>query len=120
MDEVIGSFYFRKTSSGNITGEFTNNLNNRIFTESADLNLVTQEISSFAGNYIATWQENEESHLSTLNISFLEGSNNLKYRLIWRSETSENILFHGEGFLVGDILIGHYTNTAFADTFGWQ
>ena len=34
---LIGQFYFKRTTNGNLVGEFSNNFENRIYTESSDL-----------------------------------------------------------------------------------
>ena len=57
-DFVFGSFCFIKSKSGNIIGEFLNNKNSKIFTESADLTKVIENSKEFTGEYITNWEEN--------------------------------------------------------------
>jgi hypothetical protein len=98
--KVIGSFYFKKTNSGNLIGEFTNNKLKKILTESATIN--HEEIDKFEGEYTSSWHQNNTSILVNLTIK-LDG---LKYVLEWGKDN--NTLFKGEGFNVNNILIGHY------------
>lgn len=110
MNELIGSFYIQKTRSGNLIGEFTNNRNTRVFTESADLIVAVEDLTDFSGNYVSTWQEENVAIISNLRITVIESLNNRKLQLIWTDTTErKNILFQGEGFLAGELLIGHYT-----------
>lgn len=104
MTNIVGSFYLKKTSSGNLIGEFTNCLNPKIFTESADLVNKSEEMS-FLGDYTSTWIEEEIAILVSLKIEWKEDSNKKKFRLTW---SNAKTTFHGEGFLLDDLLIGHY------------
>ena len=98
-----GSFWLRLTSSGNLIGEFTNNANTRIFSESADA-VEPVDLESFEGDYISTWQEDRAPLGANLKIT----QAGQKFNLIWTRIDNGSIIFRGEGFLVGDLLIGHY------------
>lgn len=104
-DFVFGSFCFIKSKSGNIIGEFLNNKNSKIFTESADLTKVIENSKEFTGEYITTWQENNVAIVMKLDIK----KEDEKYLLTWRNG-NDNKIFFGEGFLISNELIGCYTN----------
>lgn len=102
---LIGRFYFKKTQTGNLVGEFSHNGSVTNFTESADINDYND---AFTGNYYTTWQENKVSHLADLKIEFKLGTSDRIYKLTWTENGNE--IFLGEGFLFDDILIGDYRN----------
>lgn len=102
--KLIGCFYLRKTKSGNILSEFTNNLDAKIITESADIN-ESDDINKFPGKYFTTWQEEKAAILMSLTIK----QNILiskKFQLEWSKDGE--IVFLGEGFLLENDLIGYY------------
>lgn len=102
-EKIIGCFYLKKTNSGNILSEFTNNFNDEIFTESADLKK-TKCKNDFAGEYITTWQEKNKPILMSL---IIEKEKAEKYVLKWSNENG--IVFFGQGFINGNKMIGYYT-----------
>lgn len=102
---MIGNFNLEKTRSGNIIGEFTNNLTNQIFTESADL--IDGNLLEFNGTYLDTWQEKNIPYLSKLVIVTIENTSNLKYSLKWFNDKNE-LIFLGQGFIYNDLLTGYY------------
>jgi hypothetical protein len=68
--EIIGRFYFKKTSNGNLIGEWSNNKSDekqRTSTESCDLK--KGEDKSYIGLYRSTWQEDGTAHFADLTIS---------------------------------------------------
>lgn len=98
---VSGRFYFKQTSNGNLLGEWSNNHETRVFTESADLiSDYDEKAGKFVGSYNATWQEGGQAHFATLKIS-RSGS---QFKLEWRGQAK----FDGDGMLCDDILIGDY------------
>lgn len=100
---IIGRFYFRLTSSGNLVGEFSNNLSVRNSTESADR---TQgNITSFLGKYQSTWHEGGQSELLTLSIITKPNAQNI-FSLTWSDANGPN--FWGEGLIAEGLLIGDY------------
>lgn len=103
MSQIIGCFYFKRTSNNNLIGEFTNNLSEIVSTESADL-IFQSDNTSFIGRYDSSWQENGVSHFAKLDISYKNGSNKSVFSLKWRG----NSKFDGEGMLCDNILIGNY------------
>jgi len=107
IKKVIGHFYLKKTVNRNLLGEFTNETTENIFTESADLQSPIGD-DSFSGIYLTTWRENRDSYIYELRVSINEKSNNLKYNLLWKNIKDSNVIFIGEGFLVNNMLIGHY------------
>jgi hypothetical protein len=97
---IIGNFYLKQTSSGNLLGEYTNTVNEEIFTENA--RPINGGSSTFAGEYNTSWLEGnkDDPHKSKLIIK-AEGN---KYKLEWSN------LFWGQGFVVDGILIGFYVD----------
>jgi len=103
--KVIGRFYFKKTDSGNLIGEFSNNHHNlRPSTESADL-LVESQQDGFIGVYHTTWQEGGIPFIAELHIS-AKNENRLILSLQWciRGKSA----FEGEAMLCDGMLIGNY------------
>ena len=52
LDKLIGRFYFKQTSNRNLIGEFSNNIEKDIYTESAD---IIKSNGKYLGVYISTW-----------------------------------------------------------------
>lgn len=109
MSEIIGSFYLKKTSNGNLKGEFTNNRHYTVFTERAELR--EKGIFPFIGKYFSTWDEIDGPDSSYLTIGFLSNAkhSNAKYELIWHDENNK-VRFRGEALLAEGMLIGHYVS----------
>jgi hypothetical protein len=103
-EKLLGRFYFNCTSSGNLIGEFSNNISPDVFTESA--NLIKKDKGPFIGTYISIWQEDKVPRVANLTIGYKFSKNNKIYLLEWTGK--EN--YSGEGMLMGDILIGNYSN----------
>ncbi len=104
MDEnLIGRFYFKLTSNGNLIGEFSNNFSTGISTESADS---TNILGNYLGVYNSTWQEDGNAHFANLTISQKNATGNTIFTLEWRE--NNNLTFIGEGMLCDNILIGNY------------
>lgn len=104
MGAIHGRFYFKKTSNNNLIGEFSNNVGSGVYTESADL-IPQSHNDGFVGHYFSTWQENGSAHLTKLDISPKNGTNNSIFALEWNGKDSH---FLGEGMLCDEILIGNY------------
>lgn len=104
-EKLIGSFYFKKTVNGNLIGEFTNNLNTIINTESSDM---IESNQGFIGTYNSTWHDTD-IHLAELNISHKVGTNNRIFTVNWIEKGIQ--IYDGEGFLFdAATLIGFYKN----------
>lgn len=102
---ILGRFYFKQTTNGNLTGEFSNYAMSGNTTESADI--MTTFTQPFIGEYRSTWfEENAESLI--LIISSSNGTNNRIYTLRWTNPNNDEPTFLGEGFIVDGILIGDY------------
>lgn len=99
---VLGSFYFRRTTNGNLIGEYTNNAAERVVTESADL--IGEQNESFVGDYRSTWFDGE-GRTMTLEIRLKNINLNI-FRLRWSDRNKNH--FVGEAFLNNDMLIGVY------------
>jgi hypothetical protein len=103
MATIFGRFYFKRTASKNLVGEFSNDKSG-IHTESADL--VGNAGNDYFGDYYSTWQDSSSRSLhADLNISPKPGFPGV-YKLEWKR--SRAIIFTGEGMLCDDILIGNY------------
>jgi hypothetical protein len=99
MSNLIGSFYFNRSASGNLNGEFIND-QSEPFPESAILILSK---AGFAGDYNCIWFDTT-NHIATLEINPISGSK--KYKLDWIENGKAT--YEGEGFLVNETLIGFY------------
>lgn len=97
-NRINGSFFFKRTATGNLIGEFTNTESSEITPEVA---VPQGQNTSFSGIYTSTWFDTEH-HLSTLLIT----QNGVKFKLEWREPTKKG--YKGEGMLVDGILVGHY------------
>lgn len=106
MAKLIGRFYFKKTSNGNLIGEFSSNMDSKIYTESADKKRKSNS-SSFLGKYLSTWLNYNDPIIADLDISYKYIRKSTVYKLKWKI-IGDNIIYQGEGMLCDDILIGDY------------
>jgi hypothetical protein len=60
MNKKIGSFWYRRTVSGNLVGESTEGGTKKIYTSSANLKPSPND-SDFTGKYRESWMEKGES-----------------------------------------------------------
>jgi hypothetical protein len=102
-NNLFGRFYFKKTSNGNLVGEFSNNISRSISTESADK---VESSDSYIGKYNTTWQENGVVRFAKLNISQKQETGNMIFTLEWKE--NDKLIFVGEGMFCDNILIGDY------------
>ncbi len=102
-NNLIGRFYFKQTSNGNLIGEFSNNKSPGIYTESSDS---FKSTGNYLGNYNSTWQEDGIPKFAILKISQKPKTNNKIFTLKWSEEGTP--IFKGEGMLCDNILIGDY------------
>ncbi len=108
MAKITGRFYLKKTSNGNLLGEWSNDHSGeKVSTESCDLIAGSLDFSenakgSHAADYYSTWQENGNAVLAQLKIS----QNNRLFSLDWQCKPPAH--FEGQGMLCDDILIGDY------------
>ena len=115
--KVNGRFYFKKTSNGNLIGEWSSHQSNgEVLTESGDLKCGNLDLSEAAqgktcSEYQTTWRENGEAAFAKLEIS----RNNLLFTLKWTNITiggqTKQHTFTGEGMLADGIVIGDYRQT---------
>jgi hypothetical protein len=103
MSDLMGRFYFKRTSNGNLIGEFSNNKGETISTESADL---IGDGKGFCGDYNSTWQEKGEKRFANLNIKYKYDRTTRIFSVEWKEKNK--LTFKGEGMLCDDILIGDY------------
>jgi len=98
--KIRGRFYFKKTTNGNLIGEWSNYEDAHIYTEGADAKLPGNE--NYDGYYFSTWQENGVPQFAELEIK-RDGS---KFSMVWRE--NETNKFVGEAMLCDNVLIGDY------------
>lgn len=99
-ENLIGTFYFKQTTSRNLLGEFANNKNGEILTETATPKPPLTN-KDYEGDYNSVWFDTE---LHRADLSIKKPGN--KYKLKW-TETGKPS-YEGEGILVDNILIGYY------------
>jgi len=102
---VYGRFYFKKTTNGNLIGEYSNHGMDYNQTESADL---IESKGHFVGKYITTWSDTNSPTSAELIIEHKPGSNERIFNLKWLKGMKE--IYIGQGFLCDDILIGDYNS----------
>lgn len=105
MANLIGRFYFKLTESGNLVGEFSNQMSITNSTESADR--VSEDVG-FEGEYVTTWRQEREPFIARLVIRGKSGNHRNIFALQWFRD--KEIIYWGEGFVEGGILIGDYRN----------
>ena len=109
--ELVGRFYFKQTGNGNLIGEYSNNMGDKIYTESCDLMKQDEKYKNekFIGEYHSTRDENGKAIFVELKIlpKFNgKGEKTKMYTLSW--EFNDKKYFSGEGMLCDEILIGDY------------
>ena len=105
--KVKGKIAYRKTSSGNLIGEFAQDgtakvygsAANRIDSDSSNPNNLAPD--RFAGTYRETWIEEGETQATTSDLTITYLPNGQAYELVGDK-------FKGKGYLVGDLLVGNY------------
>lgn len=105
MEKILGRFYFKRSSNGNLLGEFSNNFSETIDIEGA---VAKERTIDFIGIYETYWSETDLSYPITLEIKRKIENNSFIYSLRW-IENGKTIIW-GEGMLCDDILIGDYRN----------
>ncbi len=105
MSVIVGRFYFKLTENGNLLGEYSNNITQKAYTESAVR--IEAGRNEFSGDYHSAWVEDGKAIYAKLVIG--ESVFGKIYSLKWE-EKSGVALFVGRGMLVDGILIGNYSN----------
>jgi hypothetical protein len=100
---LIGRFYFRRTISGNLIGEFSNQHSITNSTESAER--VGVDTNDFSGNYKSTWQEDGVAVVADLKIDRKHRARDI-FVLRWDIQGRNG--FWGEALLAENLLIGDY------------
>ena len=106
MANIIGRFYFKKTKSGNLIGEFSNNELHKNYTESAVWK-EGEDKNQFEGKYITCWFEEADKEAVKMDLCIISIKTD-SFSLKWTDDGIDK--FYGEGFIVDDILIGDYIN----------
>ncbi|PZO24291.1 MAG: hypothetical protein DCE86_16865 [Flavobacteriaceae bacterium] len=113
---ILGRFYLKRTQDRNLIGQFSNQAMNENITENAIFTGNGRIDDDFVGNYDSTWVENGEGQrTSTLEIRLIP--NTQLYRLTWIN-ANESIEFHGEGFVIDNMLIGDYRDLEIQNLIG--
>jgi len=107
MAKLIGRYYFKQTSNGNLIGEFSCNLFHKIYTESADFKEGKRSKVPFIGSYFSTWEDEGNSIMADLDIDYKYKQKITIYKLTWKLKG--NLTYVGEGMLCDNILIGDYS-----------
>jgi hypothetical protein len=106
MPNVIGRFYFNKTNSGNLIGEFSNSGMKTVDSECAN---IESNPDSFIGVYNSVWEDDDGPHYAKLVIAYKSGTGDKIVSLKWIAKNNKTT-FWGEGMFVDDLLIGDYRN----------
>jgi hypothetical protein len=105
-DRTVGRFYFKRTSNGNLLGEFSNRAEPSAFTESCDLTEPAPNATNpYEGTYASHWREGQEACYADLTISRKQGT--ALFRLEWRGRGDAGN-FDGEAMLCDDMIVGDY------------
>src|ERR1035438_10167021 len=80
--KFIGRFYFKKTSYGNLLGEFSSNSDPKIYTESADIT-EGKKYETFIGQYISTWHAGNSQEVAILKIEPKHETDDNLFSLTW-------------------------------------
>ena len=105
---IYGTFYFTKTKSGNLLGEFINNGLKNFIVESANINegFCKEKLEA---EYTTNWLEDENAFASKLIIE-RDLENAKMFNLTWLDLKSKKPIFSGIGFKKKKILIGKYSD----------
>jgi len=104
----IGCFYFKRTASGNLLGEFSDNQGDRVYTECADIvERDETDAAGFAGRYLSAWRHVRGKHAANLAITRNTGDN-LLYAFVWDEGKYE---YTGHGMLCDGVITGGYIIT---------
>ncbi|MGV3460313.1 MAG: hypothetical protein ACO1N9_07660 [Flavobacterium sp.] len=107
MSKIVGSFYLIQNETGNLMGEFTNNVRCTVSVESACLK--TAGANAFEGCYQSMWLEDGLPCFAELVIDVLATDKEFNYHLVW-NDADHNPLYEAEGFLAEGMLVGHYVS----------
>ena len=105
--KVKGKIAYRRTSSGNLIGEFAQDGTAKVYGSAANrINLGNSDTDKlapdrFAGTYRETWIEEGKTQATTSDLTITYLPNGQAYELVWDK-------FKGKGYLVGDLLVGNY------------
>ena len=101
---IHGTFYFTKTKSGNLLGEFINNGLKNFIVESANIDEGFCK-EKFEAEYVTNWLEDEKTFVAKL-IIVRNLENTKMFNLIWYDLKSNKPIFSGIGFKKKKIFIG--------------
>lgn len=108
MSKIVGSFYLIQNETGNLMGEFTNNIRFSVTVESACLK--EAGANAFEGRYQSMWMENGLPCMAELVIGISESpETDFKYTLVWQ-DADQKPMYSAEAFLAEGMLIGHYVS----------
>ena len=109
-NKVIGSFVFRDDNNGCLTSLYFNTPSKGTSVESCkrDNNTSTKK---FEGIYYTSWHEDAgEVEIGIVEISAVPNKyHNNDYILQWRkNDNTKTLIYYGEAFLYGELLVGAY------------
>lgn len=106
MSTIIGSFYLMRNETGDLTGEYTNNVLCTVSTEHAALKEAGPDL--YEGKYLSSWLEAGEPHTGELVIGRIANENS-RYHVIW-NDNDTGVVYEAEAFLADGVLVGHYVS----------
>lgn len=107
-ERVVGSFIFKLTNSGNLIGEYFNNHQNTILSESA--NRISNG-KGFEGQYTTSWLEGNTAFVNRLTITRIIDTN--IFTLEWSSLRGVPS-FRGKATMIEENMIyGYYSGEPF-------
>ncbi|MCR5863438.1 hypothetical protein LRS05_15520 [Flavobacterium sp. J372] len=105
MSNIIGSFYLIQNETGNLMGEFTNNIRFSVTVESACRKEAGAK--AYEGRYSSMWIEGGLPCLAELIIGIKNTGKAFNYSLVW-NDYNKKPLYRAEAFLAEGMLVGHY------------
>jgi hypothetical protein len=105
MSKIVGSFYLIQNETGNLMGEFTNNVRFSVTVESACIR--EAGTAAYEGRYHSMWIEGGVPCLAELTINLYNSDKEFRYRLVW-NDHEKKPLYRAEAFLAEGMLVGHY------------
>ena len=112
MSKITGSFYFKRTDTGNLIGEYLNNHIQESRPESA-LRDSKDKGTSFPGVYISTWFEPDnlpaQGDPVVMNLKIeATPSSPCHFSLAWTPPGEFTPHYEGQAMFCDGMLVGHY------------
>lgn len=110
MPKVIGNFYFKLTTAGNLLGEYSNSDTPRARPECAfrDDNVLQEERQTFEGTFTSTWYEPDSGSAEVVTLTITpRGGTTGGFDLTWSAKNGRTA-YSGEAMLNDGQLVGKY------------